>query len=346
MERLYYFVISGQIDDLDEQLRQEQESSRRLRSAVSVLKLKLDAAEQGRRRSNELERAFFSHLAETEALVLQRDRLMAPGNNETRAECLEAARNEAHKRLALVVRGELQENSAWSAEEKENCSLGAEEAGSIATCATRCWESDAIMQAYRTAAAGTVRKLASALFGRELLAVEAAKNSAAERERMLEERAKALFESQVSLQVEKDQLRSYRASLRAEVREVKVQLEKARKQNQQQRDMVKDAERVHSSLSWRILSMQVARDKLAEKVGERLGLIRAAVRRRVGFLPWAVERAVNELVGLCSLAGPTAGDGGGGDNSIDEKGRRLLEGGDGASGSTSTSTSSSFRPSS
>lgn len=54
------------------------------------------------------------------------------------------------------------------------------------------------MQAYRTAAAGTVQKLASALFGRELLAVEAAKTSAAERERMLEERAKELFESQVT----------------------------------------------------------------------------------------------------------------------------------------------------
>lgn len=40
---------------------------------------KLDAAEEGRRRSNGLERAFFSHLAEAEALVVQRDRLMAPG---------------------------------------------------------------------------------------------------------------------------------------------------------------------------------------------------------------------------------------------------------------------------
>lgn len=41
------------------------------------------------------------------------------------------------------------------------------------------------------------------------------------------------------------------------VREAKVQLDKARIQNQQQQDMVKDAERVHSSLSWRILTMQV-----------------------------------------------------------------------------------------
>lgn len=36
-----------------------------------------------------------------------------------------------------------------------------------------------------------------------------------------------------------------------------MHLEQARKQNRQQQDMVKDAERVHSSLSWRILSMQV-----------------------------------------------------------------------------------------
>lgn len=92
-------------------------------------------------------------------------------------------------------------------------------------------------------------------------------------------------------------------------------------------------------------SCQVARDKLAEAVGERLRVIQAAVRRRVGFLPWAVERAVNELVGLCSVAGPPAGDGGSSDNSEDEKGLRLVGGGDGASGSTSTSRSSSFRSS-
>lgn len=53
------------------------------------------------------------------------------------------------------------------------------------------------MQAYRTAAAGTIRRLSSALFGRELLAVEAARASAAERERMLEGRARTLLESQV-----------------------------------------------------------------------------------------------------------------------------------------------------
>lgn len=53
------------------------------------------------------------------------------------------------------------------------------------------------MQAYRTAAAGTVRRLSSALFGQELLAVEAARTSAAERERMLEGRARALLDSQV-----------------------------------------------------------------------------------------------------------------------------------------------------
>lgn len=39
--------------------------------------------------------------------------LPAPGNTESRAECLEAARNEAHERLALVIGGELEGNSAW-----------------------------------------------------------------------------------------------------------------------------------------------------------------------------------------------------------------------------------------
>lgn len=81
-------------------------------------------------------------------------------------------------------------------EDHELCNTNENELGSTAA-GTCCWESDAVMQAYRTAAAGTVRKLASALFGRELLAVEAAKSSAAERERMLEERAKALCQSQV-----------------------------------------------------------------------------------------------------------------------------------------------------
>lgn len=73
------------------------------------------------------------------------------------------------------------------------------EAGSTAAAASpaSCWESDAVMQAYRTAAARTVRRLSSALFGRELLAVEAARTSAAEREMMLEGRARALLDSQV-----------------------------------------------------------------------------------------------------------------------------------------------------
>lgn len=55
--------------------------SRRLRSALSLLTAKLEVAEASRRRSNGLERAFFSHLAETEALVLQRERLMKPGDS-------------------------------------------------------------------------------------------------------------------------------------------------------------------------------------------------------------------------------------------------------------------------
>lgn len=97
----------------------------------------------------------------------------------------------------------------------------------------------------------------------------------------------------------------------------------------------------------RIVLRQVARDKLSEVVGERLRVIQAAVRRRVGFLPWAVERAVNDLVGLCSTAGPSAGAGagdGGSENSDTVKGLLLL-GGDGASGSTSRTRSSSFRSS-
>lgn len=90
---------------------------------------------------------------------------------------------------------------------------------------------------------------------------------------------------------------------------------------------------------------QVKRDELSEAVGERLQIIQAAVRRRLGFLPWAVESAVNDLVGLCSAAGPSdaddgSGGNGNGSNNI-EKGLLLL-GGDGSSGSTSTSRSSSY----
>lgn len=91
-------------------------------------------------------------------------------------------------------------------------------------------------------------------------------------------------------------------------------------------------------------SCQVARDKLSEAVGERLRVIKAAVRRRVGFLPWAVERALNDLVELCSEAGALVGDGGS-DISDHEKTVRLLAG-DGPGGSTSTSRSSSFQSSS
>lgn len=29
------------------------------------------------------------------------------------------------------------------------------------------------------------------------------------------------------------------------------------------------------------------------------------MRRRVGFLPWAVERAINDLIKFCSAPGPT-----------------------------------------
>lgn len=73
---------------------------------------------------------------------------------------------------------------------------------------------------------------------------------------------------------------------------------------------------------------QVARDQLSEIVGGRLHRIQSAVRRRVGFLPWAVERAVNDLVGLCSAVEPS-------DSNI-EKG--FIFGG----GGSSTSSRSSF----
>lgn len=102
-------VFVGQIDDLDEQLRQEQETSRRLRSAVSVLERKLEAAEEGRRRSNGLERAFFGHLAEAEALVLQRDRLMTPGRHlqYVNLKWINASRNGAFFRPWLILYGEV-----------------------------------------------------------------------------------------------------------------------------------------------------------------------------------------------------------------------------------------------
>ncbi|CAN0515907.1 unnamed protein product, partial [Ectocarpus sp. 8 AP-2014] len=233
------------------------------------------------------ERAFFSHLTEVEALVLQRDRLMAPGADETRAQCLEAARREAHERLANIIRRELERNSArrsdggvdpgdrssnsttvhrtavrTSAQEKpvvgnarqqtrndfdatvnpawdrpeqsdrerhrrpeipcrrnnqgkhgtdysysptsrevQQTEIGLSGSINGVSCppppSPSCWESDAVMHAYRSAAAGAVRRMSSALFGQELLAVEAARASAAERERMLQEETRALLDSQV-----------------------------------------------------------------------------------------------------------------------------------------------------
>lgn len=70
----------AQIDELDRRLRHEQETSRRLRSAVTILKGRLQEAEIGRKRCNGIERAFFSFLAESEALLLQREMLMRPGD--------------------------------------------------------------------------------------------------------------------------------------------------------------------------------------------------------------------------------------------------------------------------
>lgn len=55
-------------------------SSRRLRSVVALLQERLRSAEEGRRRSNGLERTFYSHLVQTEALVLQRERLVRAGD--------------------------------------------------------------------------------------------------------------------------------------------------------------------------------------------------------------------------------------------------------------------------
>ncbi|CAM9499013.1 unnamed protein product [Ectocarpus sp. 4 AP-2014] len=424
-----------QIDDLDKNLREEQETSRRLRSAVSILEGKLNVAEEGRRRSNGLERAFFSHLTEVEALVLQRDRLMAPGADETRAQCLEAARRAAHQRLANILRRELGRNSSRrsdgavgpgdrssssstthrtvirtpaqeksvvvNARQQTRSNLdatvnpacdGLEQAGRERhrspeipcrrnnhgehgtdysyshapgeanqtengvsgsmngvgyppPSSLSCWESDAVMHAYRSAAAGAVRRISSALFGQELLAVEAARASAAERERMLQEETRAFLDSQVSLQVEKDQLEGVKASLRAEVHEAKADLKKAKEKNRQQQEKVKDAERVHSSLSWRILSLQVARDELSQAVGERLRVIQTAVCRRVGFLPRTVEGAVNDLVALCSAPGPSDGEFGDGNSTSIEKGL-LLAGNAGLSVSTSTSRTSSHKSSS
>ncbi len=80
----------------------------------------------------------------------------------------------------------------------------------------------------------------------------------------------------------------------------------------------------------------MARDKLSEAVGERLGVIQAAVRQRVGFLPRAVERAVNDLLELCSAAGAFEGDDGCGNFSSDAEKGLLLQG-EGSSTDTSRS---------
>ena len=60
-----------------------------------------------------------------------------------------------------------------------------------------CWDLEGNVQAYRSAAANTVRRLSSALFGEELLAIETAKTVAAEREKMLQTKARETCESQV-----------------------------------------------------------------------------------------------------------------------------------------------------
>lgn len=60
-----------------------------------------------------------------------------------------------------------------------------------------CWDSEGVVQAYRSVAAAAVRRLSSALFGEELQAIETAKTVAVERERMLQTKARETFESQV-----------------------------------------------------------------------------------------------------------------------------------------------------
>lgn len=60
-----------------------------------------------------------------------------------------------------------------------------------------CWDLEGVVQAYRSAAANTVRRLSTALFGEEQLAIEAAKTVAAEREKMLQTMARETYESQV-----------------------------------------------------------------------------------------------------------------------------------------------------
>lgn len=274
----------------------------------------MKAVEAGRRRANGVERAFFSHLVETEALMLQRERLMQPDADEKRADLLEAARTEAHEQMVLSLRRELEANNLWRLPKPRKGVLighGHEQGkkGNLAYALRSCWESDSLMHVYRSVSGGTIRRLSSALFGEELLSLTAAKTAAAEKERMLESRAEALFEAQVSLQAEKDKLASYKAVMKAEVCKAQASLSEAIEEKKQRQDMVDDAERVRTSLSRRIISMQVARDELSQTVGDRLERIREAVLRRIGFLPWAVERSVNELVNLCSAAAapsPTA----------------------------------------
>lgn len=88
------------------------------------------------------------------------------------------------------------------------------------------------------------------------------------------------------------------------------------------------------------MTTQVARDDLSEAVGERLQIIQTAVRRRVGFIPRAVERAVHDLIDLCSAAVPSDSDDGHLRGNCRTKKGQLLRHEDGSSGSRRTSTSS------
>lgn len=113
-----------------------------------------------------------------------------PGADETRAECLDAARTEGHERLVLALRAELEVYNPTDDIQAAGSDRLDFESGLPAFCRS-CWDSDALMHAYRSVSGSTTRRLS-----RFLLSVEAANAAAAERERMLEGRAKALLEAQ------------------------------------------------------------------------------------------------------------------------------------------------------
>lgn len=61
----------------------------------------------------------------------------------------------------------------------------------------KCWDSEAVVKAYQSAAGGEIQRLSSALFEQALPSVEAARILAVEREKRPQRRARASLESQV-----------------------------------------------------------------------------------------------------------------------------------------------------